>query len=70
MFEFRTYVLDDCERVLKARSFFSENDAEAIALAEEIKPAEYALELWRDLELVIRLEAGKQVGREERSEAA
>lgn len=57
MFEFRVYLLDDIERVLKTCTFESVDEAAARKRAREIWCRDYTLELWRGLDRLERIEA-------------
>ena len=57
MFEFRVYLLDDIERVLKTCTFDRVDEATARKRARDFWCRDYTLELWRGLDRLERIEA-------------
>jgi hypothetical protein len=70
MFEFRFYVLDDIGHVLKMRQYECADQHEALAHALELKCEGFALEIWRGLTRIVRLDAAEWADLAPRSEAA
>ena len=54
MSEFRVYVIDALERIVKMRKINCASEQDARQLALRIAHPGYTVELWRDLELVMR----------------
>ena len=57
MFEFRVYLLDDIERVLKTCTLECVDEAAARKRAREFWCRDYTLELWRGLDRLESIEA-------------
>jgi hypothetical protein len=70
MFEFRFYVLDDIGHVLKTRQYQCADQHEALAHAMQLKCEGFALEIWRGLNRIVRLEAADWADLARESEAA
>ena len=56
MFEFRVYLLDDIDRVLKSCTLDCADEGTARKRARDLWCRDYALELWRGLDRLERIE--------------